>query len=71
MIDDFFYRTLMYIEETAKSIHRAWGLIRLVMLSSNIGWIYEEFERKLEEAAKFLEDLLGTVVGLYVQYTGV
>ena len=68
MIDDLFYSTILYIEETARSAHKAWGIVRLLIISSNIGWIYEEFERKLEEAVQVLENLLKTILYFYVEY---
>mgnify|MGYP003130195345 CR=1 FL=1 len=71
MIEDFFYRTLLWIEETARTLHKAWELIRLIILSSNIGWMYKDFEEKLEEAAGILENLIKTILNMYIQYAEV
>lgn len=69
MIEDFFYRTLLWIEETARTLHKAWELIRLIILSSNVGWLYKDFEEKLAETIVIFEKLLGTILELYVQYS--
>jgi len=68
MIDDFFYSIVMHIEETARTLHKVWSVVRLLILSSNIGWLYKQFEEKLAETVEILENMLKTVFYLYTEY---